>query len=96
MAHHTKAGNLLKVFLQLVWMRIRNSVAARARYMGPQVPPVPVPDPRGRRSRHSWEHQGAEEARVLGAGWALAVMSSQNPRPAGEIPELSPWDRLWS
>lgn len=26
---------------------------------------------------------------MLGVGWALAVMSSQSPRPAGEIPELS-------
>lgn len=101
LAHHTKAGNLLKVFLQFVWIRIPNSIAARARDMGPKVPPVPVSDPEGRRSRHSWEHWGAEEAHVLRAGWALAVIHSQSPRPAGEIPKLralvsrgSPWDHV--
>lgn len=52
----------MKVFLQLVWIRIPNSIAARARDMGPKVPPVPVSDPKG------WKGQGAEEAHVLGAG----------------------------
>lgn len=101
LAHHTKAGNLLKVFLQFVWIRIPNSIAARARDMGPRVPPVPGPDPQGRRSTHIWEHQGAEEAHVLGAGWALAVICSQSPRAAGEIPGMralvstgSPWDHV--
>lgn len=74
----------MKVFLQLVWMKIPNSIAARARDMGPKVPPVPVPDPQGRRSRHSWEHQGAEEAHMLRAVQSLAVIHSQSPRPAGQ------------
>lgn len=69
----------MKVFLQLVWMRIPNSIAAKARDMGPEVPPVPVPDPQGRRSRHSWEHQGAEEAHMLRAVQSLAVIHSQSP-----------------
>lgn len=91
----------MKVFLQLVWMRIPNSIAAKARDMGPKVPPVPVPDPQGRRRQTQLGASGCRGGSYAQSSAVSGCDTLTESRPAGKIPELralvstdSPWDHV--